>query len=84
MTKAKKIVDEINGFLAAVGVKPLALPSSADALSELEFLKAAKQEYKERLMKTVPKYQKIENEALIPDGILIALRNYEAELKQSG
>jgi hypothetical protein len=80
MTKTEKMIEEINGFLAAVGEERLAIPGENDGLLELELLQRAKEEYLKRLRKSVPKYRLLPS-AIIPDAFLIALKNREAELK---
>jgi hypothetical protein len=80
MTKTEKMIEEINGFLAAIGEEKLVIPGENEGLPELELLNRAQKEYLKRLRKSVPKYRLLPS-AIIPDGFLVALKNREAELK---
>jgi hypothetical protein len=79
MTQTEKMIQEMNGFLAAIGEDELAIPAE-ERTPELELLRRAREEYTKRLRRRVPKYRLLPT-ALIPDMFLMALRNREAELK---
>ena len=79
MTQTEKMIQEMNGLLAAIGEDKLAIPVEEGG-SELELLRRAREEYTKRLRRRVPKYRLLPS-ALIPDMFLMALRNREAELK---
>ena len=84
MTETDKMAREINEFLRLLGDEPLNAPSPNHPTSELEFLRALKQEYTRRLLQKVPKYRAIKSDELIPDMFLEALRRREAELEAGG
>jgi len=79
MTQTEKMIQEMNGFLAAIGEDKLAIPAD-EGTPELELLRRAREEYTKRLRRRVPGYRLLPS-ALIPDMFLMALRNREAELK---
>ncbi len=81
MTPTEKMVQEINGFFAAIGEDKLALPAGHERLSELELLRRVKEEYTQRLIRQFPAYRLLPSR-LIPDLFLQALRNREAELEE--
>lgn len=82
MNETEQMLDEINGFLRAVGDEPLHL-SMQGPLSELDLLRAVRREYTARLRAKVPAYRTLPSDAAIPDLFLQALRSREAELEGS-
>ena len=82
MTTTDEMIEGINGFLMAMGEEPLALPENRTGMSEIEALRHAKAEYTRRLLKKEPRHRLLPPE-LIPDGLLQALRNREAKLKEA-
>ena len=84
MTKTEELVQQINSLLPLLGQKPIDLPKIPDSASELDLLRAVKQEYKERLFEVIPQYKILKSEALIPDVMMVALRDREAELMKAG
>ncbi len=83
MTTTDKIIEEINGFFAAIGEDRLALPPGGPGMPEIERLRHAKEEYTRRLLKKEPRYRLLPP-PLVPDLFLQALRNREAEIKKIG
>jgi hypothetical protein len=77
MTETEIMIQEINGLFKLTGDEELTIPKCA---SELELLRAAKEEYKRRLLDKIPKYRSLPSEALIPDMFIQALRSRESEL----
>ena len=80
MTETEKVIQEINGFFAAIGEKPLAILEGQAGTSEFEMLRCTKEEYTRRLLQKLPRYRSLPP-ALIPDAFLQALRHREGELK---
>jgi hypothetical protein len=81
MTETETMAREMNQLMRLLGDEELSIPEPDESTSELEFLKALKQQYTGRLLQKVPKYQALKSEALIPDMFLDALRRREAELE---
>jgi hypothetical protein len=84
MTETEKMAREMNDFLCALGDEPLDVPFPDHSTSELQFLRALKQDYTRRLLEKMPQYRKYKSETLIPDMFLDALRRREAELERGG
>jgi hypothetical protein len=61
----------VNSFFRMFGEQEIEEPSSGTDRERIEHLVRV---YTERLKEKVPKYRLLPNDALIPDGILIALR----------
>ncbi len=80
MNETEQMLDEVNGFLRALGDEPLHISVRA-SLSELDLLGAVKTEYTARLRAKVPAYRSLPSDAAIPDLFLQALRSREAELE---
>jgi hypothetical protein len=82
MNETEQMIQEIDGFLRAVGESPLALPDTLRGAAEIDLLRAARAEYTKRLLQRVPKYGRLRSEAAIPDMFLQALRSREQELEK--
>lgn len=79
MTETEKMIREMNGIFRGLGERELSIPKDEEGLSELELLRKVKEEYRNRLLEKMPKYNAIPAE-IIPDMFLQALRNRECEL----
>jgi hypothetical protein len=63
--------DMVNSLFKMIGEQEIEAPPSGTDRERIEHLVRV---YTERLKEKVPKYRLLANDALIPDGILIALR----------
>ncbi len=79
MTETQEMLREVNSFIRAIGETEIAVSANPDEVSELDYLREVKNEYKKRLLKKVPKYERVP-EKNIPDLFLAALRRREATL----
>jgi len=79
MNETEQMLHEINGFLAALGDKPIVVTRQGP-VPELTLLRAVREEYRTRLLEKVPAYRKIPSDTPIPDLFLQALHNREAQL----
>jgi len=50
MNETEQMIQEIDGFLRAVGESPLALPDTLRGAAEIDLLRAARAEYTKRLL----------------------------------
>lgn len=80
MTETMALLARINGFLGMMNENPLEI-SSENSSSELALLRAIKREYTARLLQQMPRYRALPSEDLIPDALLIALRQREGILQ---
>jgi len=80
MTETEQIIQELNGIFKLTGDDEVAIPK--EWASELELLRAVKEEYKKRLLAMIPKYQLLPSESLMPDMFFQALRSRESELER--
>lgn len=82
MTTTEKMIEEINGFFAAIGEARLAIPECGPEMPEIELLRRAREEYTRRLLEKEPRYRRLPP-AQIPDMFLQALRTREGEIRMS-
>ena len=82
MTETERMVLEINTFLGAMGEPGLGVVNEVEQ-GELEHLRKVREAYTTRLLEKMPRYRSMRAD-LIPDMLLQALRNREAELVANG
>lgn len=75
----ESMLQEINGFLKAVGDAELAIPDGKPERTEIELLTQVREEHIRRLRQKAPKYRLLPKK-VIPDPFLKALQSREAEL----
>ena len=80
MTTTEQMAREINGFFKAIGEAELDIPKPEEWSSELDLVRRIREQYKERLLKKIPRYRSLPDEA-IPDMFLVALSKQERELR---